>query len=330
MSTNDILKSLVDLEQNLKDIDSAKEQVTQVVASTEKLTDAIKSCEQSLGGISSNIENIIGENNTFYSEKLKHLSKEIEKFQDETSRLVDTDFNELFNELQKTFIEQTRKDVNVELQKIDGKAKELQTKINELQKELSRLINIDFNELFNELQKTFIEQTRKDLEVELKKIDNKTNDFQINIDDLKKQIERLEGIDLELHFGKLQKTLSEIFGAINSVNLILSDITQTFTNVTQSLGTIQNTIEVQNREIKQDIKNFSDIIKHHLDIQDEIAEKNKDLIEDLLMKQQQQLEALAEQNAYLRKEIKTNKTIQIIIGASLLLLFIYAFILAKL
>jgi chromosome segregation ATPase len=254
--------------------------------------------------------------------KTQELQTKINNLQTEISRLVNTDFDNLFKELQKTFIDQTREDVNDELQKIDGKTQELQTKINDLQTEISRLVDTDFHRLFRELQETFIEQTREDVSVELQRFTDKANDFQAKIDELKQQVVRLEGIDLEAHFSRHQRTLSEIFNAINSVNLTLSGITQTLTSITQSLGTIQNTIEVQHREIKQDIKNFSDITKHHLDSQDNMTAGNQGIIENLLAQQQQQLEALAKQNAYLRKEITTNRTIQIIIGSALFLLFI--------
>ena len=57
----------------------------------------------------------------------------------------------------------------------------------------------------------------------------KSNDLQTKIDELKKQIQRLERIDLEKHFEKLQKTVSENFGAINAINLYLTNITHTLT-----------------------------------------------------------------------------------------------------
>ena len=39
--------------------------------------------------------------------------------------------------------------------------------------------------------------------------EKKSKDMQTKIDELKKQIQRLERIDLEKHFDKLQKTVSE-------------------------------------------------------------------------------------------------------------------------
>ena len=57
----------------------------------------------------------------------------------------------------------------------------------------------------------------------------KSKDMQAKIEELKKQIQRLERIDLEKHFDKLQKTVSENSEAINAINLYLTNITQTLT-----------------------------------------------------------------------------------------------------
>jgi peptidoglycan hydrolase CwlO-like protein len=64
-------------------------------------------------------------------------------------------------------------------------------------------------------------------EITLPSDTEKIKDMQTKIDELMKQIQRLERIDLEKHFDKLQKTLSENSGAINAINLYLTNITQT-------------------------------------------------------------------------------------------------------
>jgi chromosome segregation ATPase len=215
MSENDILKSLADLEQNLKNIDSAKEQVSHVVTSTEALAQAIRSYEQSLSLISSNIKNLIGDNNTFYSEKLKYLSEEIER----------------------------------------------------LQNEITRLVELDFNETFADLQKQAIQQFEKDLAGRLIMFDEKILHIQKTTDELKEQIDRLGEIDLEKHFDKHQKILSEIFGAINTINITLSSITQTLISLTQSLGTIQLKIDTQFAYIDEQ---FKEIKKKNMILQKEI------------------------------------------------------------
>lgn len=168
-----------------------------------------------------------------------------------------------------------------------AKLNELSDKTNELQNEISRLVNTDFTKLFHDLQKSFIDQTKQDLALELKKFDDKSTDLQSKIDDLKKQVERLESIDLEKHFDKLQKTLSDIFGAVNAINLTLTSITQTLNSIVQSSGAIQNTIDKNHKEIQQVIN------------------------------------SLVEQNNLLKKEIKINRLIQIAGLAVIILIIIY-------
>jgi len=66
-------------------------------------------------------------------------------------------------------------------------------------------------------------------EIEITSGKEKSKEMEVKIDELKKQIQRLERIDLEKHFDKLQKTLSKNSGAINAINLYLTSITQMLT-----------------------------------------------------------------------------------------------------
>lgn len=193
---------------------------------------------------------------------------------------------------------------------------ELSNKTKDLQKEISRLVNTDFTKLFQDLQKSFIDQTRKDLAIELKKFDDKSKDLQNKIDELRKQVERLERIDLEKHFDKLQKTLSVIFGAINAINLTLTNIVQTLTGIVQTLGSIQTTLDTNHKEVKQLINSFSETTEKHLADQDKQAIKNVDLL-------QSKIKSLSEQNELLRKELKTNRIIQIVGMTIVLIILIY-------
>lgn len=197
-----------------------------------------------------------------------------------------------------------------------AKLNELSDKTNDLQKEISRLVNTNFIKLFQDLQKSFIDQTRKDLAPELKKFDDKSTDLQTKIDELRKQVERLEKIDLEKHFDKLQKILSEIFGAINAINITLTAITQTLNSIVQSLGAIQNAIDTNHEETTQFISSFSDATAKHLGNQDNEAKRNTELLES-------KIKSLAEQNSLLKKEVKTNRIIQIVGLTIILIILIY-------
>ena len=152
-----------------------------------------------------------------------------------------------------------------------------------------------------------------------KRFEKISNLIQSHIDDLKKQIERLEKIDLEEHFDKLQKTLSDIFGAINSINLTLTDLTKNLTSITQSIGNIETIINKSQKEITGLIESYSKQTATHLANQDENAKTNVDLLT-------KKIKGLEEMNIMLKKEIKNNRIFQFIGVGLILAVLIYLII----
>lgn len=250
------------------------------------------------------------ENIKSLSEKLKDLDKLHQDIKEliKQPEIFDTKYQQivkLSEEYTNTLGAATKKYLDGNNTLFKANLNELSNKSKDLQKEISRLVNTDLTKLFQDLQKSFIDQTRKDLAIELKKFDDKSTDLQAKIDDLRKQVERLERIDLEKHFDKLQKTLSEIFGAINAINLTLTNIVQTLTGIVQTLGNIQTTLDTNHKEAKQLINNFSESTEKHLNDIDKQATKNVELLET-------KIKSLSEQNELLKKEVKTNRIIQMI------------------
>jgi len=259
------------------------------------------------------------------SEKLKDLDKLYQEIKalKESAEGIPEIFNKKFQELVKLSEDYTNTLGAATKNYLDGnntlfttKLSELSTKIKEFEKEITRLVNTDFTKLFKDLQKVFIDQTRADLATELKRFEEKSKDLQTKIDELKRQIERLEKIDLEKHFDKLQKTLAEIFGAINTINLTLTNIIQTLTGIVQSLGNIQTTLDTNHKEAKQFLNSFSETTEKHLTNQDNQATKNVELLES-------KMKSLSEQNELLKKEVKTNRIIQIVGLTIILIILIY-------
>lgn len=244
------------------------------------------------------------------SEKLKDLDKLHQDIKEliKQPEIFDTKYQQivkLSEEYTNTLGAATKKYLDGNNTLFTANLNELSNKTKDLQNEISRLVNTDFTKLFQDLQKSFIDQTRKDLAIELKKFDDKSTDLQTKIDELRKQVERLEKIDLEKHFDKLQKTLSEIFGAINAINLTLTNIVQTLTGIVQTLGNIQTTLDTNHKEAKQLINSFSESTEKHLNDIDKHATKNVELLESKII-------SLSEQNELLKKEVKTNRIIQMI------------------
>ena len=297
---------LKDLDDVYKDISSLKTKSEGIPLAFEqsfqKISDLSKQYTETLGIAS---KTYLDGSNSLFTTKLKELSGITQDLHKEISRLVNTDLTELFSDLQKIFIEQTKKDIATELKKIEEKTTDFQAKITKLENEISRLVNTDLTTLFNDLQKVFIEQTKKDIEIELVKIDERTTEFQTKITSFGGEINRLEKVDLEKHFEKLQKTLSDIFGAINAINLTLTGLTTSLNSVVQSLGQIQKTVEDNFKETNKLITTFSTETNSHLNQQD----RKNDIQFETIKKE---VVNLSEQNIDLKKEIKTNRVIQIV------------------
>lgn len=219
---------------------------------------------------------------------------------------------ELFDDMFQKIVKLTEKYTNtlggVTHEYLDGnnilftqKLNELGVHSIELEKEVSRLVEVDFILLFKELQNTFIVETRKDLGTELTKFDEKTENLQLKIDELKKQTDRITKVDLEKQLDKHQNTLAEIFGAINSINITLTAITQTFSNIVQNIGSIQSTLNTNHIETKQLITTSNSELSILLKKQNEILEKK--------------FTQLNEQTEFLKKGHKLNKMLLFFISA---------------
>lgn len=258
-------------------------------------------------------------------EKLKDFDKLYQEIKaiKESAEVIPDIFNKKFKDIVKLSEEYTNSLGATTKNYLDGNNTlfvkslgELSTRIKDFEREIARLVNTDFTKLFKDLQKIFIDQTRADLAVELNRFEEKSKELQTKIEELKKQVERLEQIDLEKHFDKLQKILSEIFGAINAINLTLTTIVQTLTGIVQSLGSIQTTLDANHKETKEILNNFSQKTEKYLSDQNKQTSKNMELVED-------KIKFLSEQNKLIKKEVRMNRVIQIMGFTVMIIILIY-------
>ena len=161
-NTNEnILKSLAVLEQNLKDIHSAKEQVIQVVKSSEDLAKIIDSCKSSFEGLSVNVQNVLKESRDFNLDTITKLSEQTESFKKEVTRLVEFDFMKSFQSMETEVIKQFEKDLLARLVALDKKEQDLQVKIDEFKAQISRIESIDLERHFNGHQSNLLQISGK-------------------------------------------------------------------------------------------------------------------------------------------------------------------------
>jgi hypothetical protein len=134
--------------------------------------------------------------------------------------------------------------------------------------EINRLKEIDLKGSFESLQLEFMSKTRIDLQVELQKINDKTLVFENNIEAFQKEITRLELFDLKEHFDLHHKTLSDIFGAVNNLNLTMSKLTTSFNDFNFILTSLKNVVENKHQELRDKLKHIDEFLNAELKSQD--------------------------------------------------------------
>ena len=96
-NTSEILKSLAVLEQNLNDINSAKQQVIEVVDSSKALAQVIESYKASFEGLSSSVQNVFRESKNLNLEAVTSLQVKIDDLKMLITRLETIDLEKHFD-----------------------------------------------------------------------------------------------------------------------------------------------------------------------------------------------------------------------------------------
>ena len=159
MNENDnILASLAELEQNLKDIDSARQQVAEVVQSSKSLADIIASYKSSFEELAHNVNQALDKNKDLSLNMLSELSNITILLKDELSKLSAFEFDRKFQTLQQEFIRQIERSLSDKFSMMDEKIQALQEKAYQFQKQTTpRYESVDIDSYFEEHQKAFNE-----------------------------------------------------------------------------------------------------------------------------------------------------------------------------
>jgi len=230
--------------------------------------------------------------------KLNEKLKDIESLHNEIKESVSLSLKnpELFKELAAKLNDSAEFYLKGNNSIFEQKISEISNKIAELGSEINRLVEIDFNTLFKDLETKFLDNTKVEIGKELKKFDEKANSLQNKIEDLGKEITRLSKIDLEEHFNKHQNKLSEVFISVNGINGILTTISQNINKIIQNFGDIEQSLTKYQKEIN---KGF-DIVKENQE------KTTKDLLHKL-KESDTKLDAIITNNEALKKELDFNK-----------------------
>lgn len=192
MNNSLVQQSLIDIEQNLKSLQSAREQVNSVSLSSQKLTESIASIVKSLEGLD---ENFLKERKEFS----KKVEKELLTFQSNLESGAKNAINHSSRFHQKH---------GVEIDKSIDKLSELKDQINSFQKDLSTLdLDLRFTEVLNGI---------KSFENELEKSKSEIGKFSLRFD---AWIELQNDIQTERN-QKIDEKLNEIKSS-NQTNLVV-------------------------------------------------------------------------------------------------------------
>jgi hypothetical protein len=196
-TTNEnILKSLAVLEQNLKDINSAKEQVNNVVKSSSDLAEVIESYQTTFESLSINVKAVLDDSRKFNNDSIKKLSEQTTNFSKEIAKLTEFDVSKSLKSIESETIKHFQQNLSKPLEDLDKQ-------ITNIKNEVSKLTEFDFKDTFTNLEKQVVSQFKTDLKEKLDELDNKTLEIQSKIDEFKEQITRIEQVDLESHFQHL-------------------------------------------------------------------------------------------------------------------------------
>lgn len=143
---------------------------------------------------------------------------------------------------------------------LSKRLEELTTKTKDLEREITRLKETDFSKLFKNLEKEFISNTNKELQVSFNKLIESVKVLEDDLLVLEALVGRLEKIDLEKPFEALQKSLSDISVAINTINLAFNTVTQSIGQLAQTVVSIQNSLESNHKEMKNWLTNSDESI----------------------------------------------------------------------
>jgi len=160
-NTNEkILKSLADLEHNLNQINSAKEQVNKVVQTSVDLAKVIESYQSSFQGLSNNVKTILEDSSKYSVESITKLSEQVDNFKAEVENLSKIDVANSIEKIEKEVVLKFEKNLNKQLSVLDLKSQEFQNKIDEFKSQISRIESMKLDFVINETSKNIIENIK--------------------------------------------------------------------------------------------------------------------------------------------------------------------------
>lgn len=190
-----ILKSLVVLEQNLKDINSAKEQVNNVVKTSGDLAKAIESYQSSFEKLSINVKAILDDSRKFNNDSVTKLAEQTITFSKEIAKLTEFDVSKSLKAIENEVIKQFNLNLKEQLVTFDKKRLELQSTIDDFKAQILRIENVDLKsqvfDILTTMNNHFDEQLNE-LNNNIEAVKSDSNKIILRFDQQNKEIKLLK------------------------------------------------------------------------------------------------------------------------------------------
>lgn len=132
-------------------------------------------------------------------------------------------------------------EIHNDIKLLRDSSKEIPEEFNRQFKEIVKLTQ-EYTGVLGKATNTYLEGNNQLFVQNLQALESKNVIIQEKINSLSQEINRIENVDLEIHFRNLQKTLADIFSSINAINVTFGQTTQTLNNIVQSQSNLQKSV----------------------------------------------------------------------------------------
>jgi 5'(3')-deoxyribonucleotidase len=271
-TTNEnILKSLAVLEQNLKDINSAKEQVNNVVKSSSDLAKVIESYQTTFESLSVNVKAVLDDSRKFNNDSIKKLSEHTTNFSKEIAKLTEFDVSKSLKSIESETIKHFQQNLSKPLEDLDKQT-------TNFGKEIAKLTEFDVSKSLKSIESETIKHFQQNLSKPLEDLDKQTTNFGKEIAkltefDVSKSLKSIESETIKHFQQNLSKPLEDLDKQITNIKNEVSKLTEfdfkdTFTNLEKQVVKQFNTdfkeklneLDIKTLDIKSKIDEFKNQI----------------------------------------------------------------------
>ena len=149
----------------------------------------------------------------------------------------------------------------------------LQEKIIDLNNRIAQIDEIDFRKRFENANSDYFQNLERITSEKIGQFDDVKNNLSTTEQHFTGEVERLKTVDLEEHFNKHDKRLSDIFGAVNNVNTSLLNISNQTMLFQEKLSTVDQKLQSLENKLLEQERNLVSQLNALKEKQDLLAKK---------------------------------------------------------